>query len=153
MQNDHSPFALAAGGSAPSSPLSATDIEALHRICAKTGGCSRSHDPLHWIDAHRVGEILRTDEAAVVADCSAETIRRRCKTSAEHGRRIGLQIAESIWFVSTQRLLDWIEQNEGKPKRLAAETRLKKVIQTRLAPQEMASIVAAATRGDTLNNG
>jgi len=78
-----------------------------------------AHD---WVAAHHAGDMLTTDAAGYIAGVSAETIRRRAVEAAMAGRPIGVQLA-SIWLISRARLLDWIEQHEGLPARLAAETR------------------------------
>ncbi len=79
-----------------------------------------------WVDAFVEGDVVTTDIAAGVANCSVSTIRRRCAEAAQKGRPIGILIATSIWLVSLKRLLDWITQNEGLPARLEAETRARK---------------------------
>src|SRR6266566_9399052 len=73
-----------------------------------------------WIDEYLSGEILLTDQAAVLAALSSETIRRRCEAAAPTNRPLGVLIAGSVWLVSRSQLLDQIELREGKPARLAA---------------------------------
>jgi hypothetical protein len=80
---------------------------------------SSAHD---WVAAFHAGDMLTTDAAGYIAGVSAETIRRRAVEAAMAGRPIGVQHA-SVWLISRARLLDWIEQHEGLPARLAAETR------------------------------
>ena len=66
-----------------------------------------------WVDDYRSGEVLKTDEAAIIAACSSETIRRRAAEAAERGRPIGVLIAKAVWFISLKRLLEDIELRDG----------------------------------------
>jgi hypothetical protein len=79
-----------------------------------------------WVSAFASGDALGTDGAAYVANCSAQTIRRRATEAAASGNPIGVWFAQSVWLISLARLLDWIEEHEGRPGRLAAMTRAKK---------------------------
>jgi hypothetical protein len=99
----------------------------------------------NWIDEFLSGEILRSDQAAVIADVSPETIRRRCEAAALTNRHLGVLIAGSVWLVSREGLLDWIELREGKPARLAAATRAEKLTVMWSSPQETPRGVVAAT--------
>ena len=80
-----------------------------------------------WVDAWREGDALGTDESALVAGVSAQTIRRRAAEALDDGRPIGVWIAQSVWLISLRRLLDDIERREGLPGRVAAEARAKKL--------------------------
>jgi hypothetical protein len=88
-----------------------------------------------WVDAHHEGDVLGTDEAAYICGGSADTIRRRADAAAEEGHPLGIRHA-GIWMLDLPRLLTWIEQHEGKPARLAAETRAKKNAELRSPPQK-----------------
>jgi hypothetical protein len=83
-----------------------------------------------WIDDYFAGEMLYTDQAAVIAAVSSETIRRRCEAAALTNRPLGILIAGSVWLVSLSGLLDQIELREGKPARLAAATRAEKLAES-----------------------
>ena len=98
-----------------------------------------------WVDDYRSGEVLKTDEAAIIAACSSETIRRRAAEAAERGRPIGVLIAKAVWFISLKRLLEDIELRDGKHERMAAESRAKKLLETRSPPQLSVRSVATAT--------
>ena len=80
-----------------------------------------------WIDAYERGEVLLTDEAATVADVSADTIRRWCSAGADSGEVLGVLIAGTAWLVSLARLLGSIERRRGRPERVIAEQRAKKM--------------------------
>ena len=79
-----------------------------------------------WVDAFVEHDCIGTDEAAFIADASRQTIRRHAAEAAAAGRPIGVCIARSVWLISLRRLLDWIEQNDGRPALVAAEARAKK---------------------------
>ena len=100
-----------------------------------------------WVDQYRAGEALRTDEAATIADVSAETIRRHCADGERNGRPIGVLVAGSVWLVSRRRLLDEIERRDGRPERLAAESRAQKNAKMWPQPQSPIPFVAMATSG------
>lgn len=122
-----------------------SDIEKLRAACRATlDACNRidlgKPNP-DWLNQFDEGEILRADEAAKVANCSPETIRRRCVEALEIGEPIGRSVA-GIWLLSRSRLLRWIELRDGRPGRLAAETRLKIVMQTRLGGQNLGKRIA-----------
>jgi hypothetical protein len=55
----------------------------------------------------RAREFLSMREAAVVALCSDETIRRACVRTKDRKDALGT-FYEGRWFVDTTRLLDWI---------------------------------------------
>ncbi len=91
--------------------------------------------PSDWVDAFVVGDIITTAEAGQIAGCSSETARRRCVEADEEGQPLGVLVAQAVWFISTRRWLDDIEQREGKHARLVAESKTKKVAEMRLPPQ------------------
>src|SRR5882672_8931983 len=74
-----------------------------------------------WIDAFASHDAISSDEAALIAGCSAQTIRRRATEAAEIGQPIGIWFASAVWLISKRRLLDDIEKRKGRPGRLAAE--------------------------------
>jgi hypothetical protein len=94
-----------------------------------------------WLDAWTEGELITTDEAANVANCSAETIRRRADEAADVGHPIGMQLA-TVWIISLPRLLRDIERRQGRPARLEAATRAKKIAEMRASPQMIKNINA-----------
>lgn len=88
-----------------------------------------------WVACWDDGECIDSDEAAFIAGTSRQTIRRRADAAATAGKPIGVLLAKSVWLISLQRLLRWIELNEGLPERVAAERRVKKVLDDRAAPK------------------
>jgi hypothetical protein len=88
-----------------------------------------------WVDAWADRECIDTDEAAIIAGTSRQTIRRRAADAATAGKPIGILLAKSVWLISLQRLLFWLEQNEGLPARVAAERRAEKLLADRAAPK------------------
>src|SRR5258706_16164387 len=79
-----------------------------------------------WIDAFTSHDAISSDEAAFIAGCSAQTIRRRATEAAEIGQPIGISFASAVWLISKRRLLDYIETHKGRSGRLAAESRAEK---------------------------
>lgn len=76
------------------------------------------------------GELLSLEQAADVAECSDEKIRKACVAAAATKRPLGINFA-GRWFVGRERLLDDIEQGKidrrrGREARLRAEQRAKK---------------------------
>jgi hypothetical protein len=78
-----------------------------------------------WVDelVDSDGDGLKTDAAAFVMGCSPDTARRRAEIASAAGKHLGCLMAGAVWLYSLQRVLAWIEQHEGLPARLAAETR------------------------------
>ncbi|QOZ24109.1 hypothetical protein XH93_11380 [Bradyrhizobium sp. CCBAU 51753] len=77
-----------------------------------------------------IGELLRgsaldLDEAADAWQRSDETVRKECEKAAAKKRWIGFKF-KGRWIIGEKRLLNWIEQVDGLPARLAAESRLRK---------------------------
>lgn len=101
--------------------------------------------PLDWVSAYSSGDAIKTDAAAIVAGCSAQTIRRRAEEAADTARPLGVLLAGSVWLISLHRLLDHIELNEGLPERLAAETRARKLLEMSAPQQTLQRSVAATT--------
>src|SRR5882724_1322247 len=88
-----------------------------------------------WVAAFVDGDAVGTDEAAFVANCSAQTIRRRAIEAAAIGKPIGVWFAKSVWMISLARLLDAIEEREGRSERLSAMSRAEKYAKLS-APQQ-----------------
>jgi hypothetical protein len=99
----------------------------------------------HWIDDYFSGEMLYTYQAAEIASCSDETIRRKCEAAVLTDRRLGILIAGSVWLVSRSRLFDHIELHDGKPAMLAARSRAEKLAETWSPPQQSRRRRVAAT--------
>jgi hypothetical protein len=98
-----------------------------------------------WVAAYRDGDALTTAEAGMVADCSAETVRRHAIEAAKAGNPLGICIAESVWLISLRRLLDHIEHRHDRHERLTAESRAKKVRDLRSARAYSTRFVALNT--------
>ena len=101
-----------------------------------------------WLDQllDADGDALKSDEAAYVADMSTDTMRRRAEAAADAGRPIAVLMAGAMWLFSERRLLAWIEARDGRPARLAAETRARKSRDLRSSPQKSPE-TAVATAG------
>jgi excisionase family DNA binding protein len=84
---------------------------------------------IDWVDAE--GEIMTVAEAAEMAECSQETIRRWC---GDH--RIGKLFAGSLWLVSRRRMLQLIERKSGKAAMLNAAARGKKHVRCLSLPHQ-----------------
>jgi hypothetical protein len=76
----------------------------------------RAEAGLDWVSD--TGEVLTVNEAAQLADCSVETVRR---WASDFG--IGRLFASSLWLISRRRLLAHIERRHGKAAMLAAASR------------------------------
>ena len=88
-----------------------------------------------WVDEWVEGDAIRTDEAAFIAGCSAQTVRRDAAAAAAIGKPIGRLISKSVWLISRRRLLNWIEGTEGLPARVEAEARAEKYKNGCVAPK------------------
>ncbi|MDA9427127.1 hypothetical protein [Bradyrhizobium sp. CCBAU 53380] len=77
----------------------------------------------HWAHAYVAGDAIGTDEAAYIAGCSPQTIRRRAVEAAAAGNPIGVWFAQSVWLISKQLLLEDIERRDGRYGRNAAISR------------------------------
>jgi len=84
-----------------------------------------------WVAAFKRAEVLMSDEAAAVAGVSVDTVRRWCSAGADTGDSLGVLIAGTVWMISLPRLLAWIERRKGRPGRIAAEERAKKLRECR----------------------
>ena len=75
-------------------------------------------------DRFRACEFLSLREAALVAPCHRETIRRRCVATKDKKDALGT-FHEGRWFVDTVRLLDWIGRRGTTGDRLNAKERIR----------------------------
>jgi hypothetical protein len=101
-----------------------------------------------WVDAYHDGSAFGSEVAAVICGCSPDTIRRRAVDAATGGQPLGI-LQAGVWLFDLRRLLNWIEQHQGKPARLAAESRARKNAEMRLSLQNRplaASGAAVAAR-------
>jgi hypothetical protein len=107
----------------------------------------RTLRPPSFFDVYRDGKAITADEAAYICNCSPETIRRRC-AAADNTRPLGKLIAHTLWLIDLAGLLDWIEVHQGKPARLAAETRARENAKTRPRQHNSLPFVATATSAE-----
>jgi hypothetical protein len=101
--------------------------------------------PRDWIEELYAddGDALKSDDAAFIADVSSDTIRRYAVAAALAGHPIGILVAGAMWLYSSRRLLDWIEQHQGRPARLKADARARKSRVLRSLPQISSEIPIA----------
>jgi hypothetical protein len=99
-----------------------------------------------WLDEilDTDGDLIRSDQAAYIAGVSADTVGRRAEAAALAGKPIGALMA-NIWLISLRRWLDAIEDKDGRPARLAAQSRVAqsrvdKNADLRLLPQKSAGL-------------
>lgn len=93
------------------------------------------------------GELLSLDQAADVAECSDEKLRKHCELTAGTNRPLGIKFA-GRWFVGQFELLDDLEQGKidrrrGPEVRLRAEERARKY-EGWARPQEPLSVERTA---------
>jgi hypothetical protein len=91
------------------------------------------------IDSILAGELLTLEQAADIAECSGEKIRRACELALSANDPIGVKLA-CRWLVGKTRLFDIIERGKldgrrGRQVRLRAEERAGKY-KTWARPQE-----------------
>jgi len=124
------------------------DIDDRDLVAEVASRLARSNNASDWVSAYSAGAALRSDEAAMVLNCSADTARRRCIEALDVGEPIGICIAGAIWLIALPRLLRAIEARDGLHERLAAEDRARKVLELRSAAQNLAetSMKRAAAR-------
>jgi hypothetical protein len=96
-----------------------------------------------WVDAYHDGSAFGSDVAAVIYGCSPDTIRRRAVDAAAAGQPLGI-LQAGVWLFDLRRLLNWIEQHQGKPARLAAESRARKNAEMRLSLQNRPLAISGA---------
>jgi hypothetical protein len=88
-----------------------------------------------WVNAHcRDDDIRSTDQIALICGCSSDTVRRRAEASSASGFPLGVRFC-GVWMLSLRRVLIWIEQHQGRPARLAAESRAQKSADLHLRQQ------------------
>jgi hypothetical protein len=75
-----------------------------------------------WIEQR---DVISSDQAAFVGECSAATVRRRAAELAQQGRPIGLNIG-GTWLISQARWLDDIRKRGGEPALVRAMYRVEK---------------------------
>jgi hypothetical protein len=88
-----------------------------------------------WVDEWVDGDAIRTDEAAYIGGCSAQTVRRDAVAAAAAGKPIGRLISKSVWLISRRRWLNWIESTKNLSARVEAEGRAEKCRNGCVAPQ------------------
>jgi hypothetical protein len=88
-----------------------------------------------WVDEWVEGDAIRTDEAAFIGGCSAQTIRREAVAAAAARKPIGRLISKSVWLISRHRWLDRIESIDGLSARIEAEARAEKYQNGCVAPK------------------
>ncbi|QOG19134.1 hypothetical protein [Bradyrhizobium sp. SEMIA] len=97
-------------------------IADLERALAHLKELELSGDVLVLIHA---GHALTIDMAADVRECGSEWMRQLCERTELMKRPIGTKFGRD-WIIDANRLLDWIEQNEGTPACAEAKARLRK---------------------------
>ena len=100
-----------------------------------------------WVSAFVEGDAIGTDEAAFIAGCSAQKIRRQATEAAATDKPLGVWFAQSVWLVSKTRLIDAIEERKGRPERLAAMSRAAKYAEMR-PPQQNSNILDAPQQAE-----
>jgi hypothetical protein len=126
-----------------------TDQDIANRLTELAVALQRRPPVRDWVDAHRAGDVLSSDQAGFICGCSPDTIRRKADAAAEEGHALGIKHA-GIWMIDLPRLLDWIEYppgieagcgsrggavQHGRHARLAAESRAKQNAVLRSPPQ------------------
>jgi hypothetical protein len=111
-----------------------TDRDIANRLTELAVALQRRPPVRDWVDAHRAGDVLSSDQAGFICGCSPDTIRRKADAAAEEGHALGILHA-GVWMLDLPRLLDWIEGKDGRHARLAAESRAKQNAVLRSPPQ------------------
>jgi hypothetical protein len=111
-----------------------TDQDLATKLTELAGALQRRPPVRDWVDAYCEGSAFGSDVAAAICGCSTDTVGRRANAAAEKGKPLGILLA-GVWLFDRQRLLNWIESEEGKPARLGAETRARKNSELRSSPQ------------------
>jgi hypothetical protein len=109
------------------------------------------------IDQLARGELLLGDDAACVAGRDTSTIARWAQAAEDEGRPIGFKAgisAGSPWVYITHQLLGLIERKFGLHARREAETKLRKLLETRQRAQQSPSNARtrAASASETCDN-
>jgi hypothetical protein len=100
---------------------------------------------LNWVEAYHHGDALRTDEAAYIADCSDQTIRRYAEQAASAGHPLGIFLAKSIWLIDLNLLLQEIDRRHGAEARAEAEKRVARTLGLRASQQILTRSITATT--------
>jgi hypothetical protein len=88
------------------------------------------------IEQLECGDLLLSDDAAIVGGARvASTVARWAQDAEDEGSPIALKVGNS-WLFVTSRLLNRIERKSGRPARREAETRLRKMLETRASAQK-----------------
>lgn len=111
--------------------------ERLEGIVAELRQVDADHD---WLAQYLAadGDAIKSDEAAFIADCSTDTVVLRARRAAGTDAPIAILLAGAVWLFSRRRLLASIEIRDGRPGRLAAESRARKSTEMRLLPRKSA---------------
>lgn len=80
-------------------------------------------------------ELLRSEDAALVGGRDASTLARWAAAAEDEGAPIAIKVGTS-WLFVTNRLLGYIERASGVYGRREAETRLRKLTETRARAQK-----------------
>lgn len=98
---------------------------------ARLADCVRQRESHHSVVARILrGELLTLEQAADVAECSDEKLRKHCELTAETNRPLGIKFANR-WMVGKLELLDDLEQGKidrrrGSDVRQRAEERARR---------------------------
>jgi hypothetical protein len=79
-----------------------------------------------WVSGFEEHDVILSDKAAIVGNCSAATVRRRAVDARDAGKPIGRCVA-AIWLISLRRWLADVERRDGKHAMLEARTRAEKL--------------------------
>lgn len=87
------------------------------------------------IDQIATGGLLTTAQAATICEVSGQTICRWNEDASRRGKPIGLK--QVTWLLGTERLLDYVEKQDGLHARVKAESRLRQFWPIWSGPQEL----------------
>jgi hypothetical protein len=121
-------------------PNAAILAQELHRLADAVARLDRAGD---WVSAWESGDAVTSDEIARICACSPDTARRRHEASVIEGFPLAVRHA-GIYVFSLARMLAWVEQHQGRPARLACESRVRKSMNLRLQPQKVPEIAPDA---------
>jgi hypothetical protein len=80
-----------------------------------------------WVAAFEEQDVILSDKAGIIGNCSAATVRRRAVDARDAGKPIGRCVA-GVWLISLRRWLADIERRDGKHAMLEARTRAEKLV-------------------------
>jgi hypothetical protein len=119
-----------------------TDQDIANRLTGLAAAVQRRPPVRDWVDAYCEGSAFGSEVAAAIFGCSTDTAVRRANAAAEKGQPLGILLA-GTWLFDRERVLAWIEREEGKPGRLEAETRAaRKNAELRSSPQKLPLIAS-----------